>query len=107
MVGASDEFAELGLANFQTWSGSNYHHQRYSSIVSFDGHILQIFPKDIDLLAFATYRGSSARYIVRTAMGIPAPPETDEQMLQLSEDHKDPDDVEETGNLLTLSLNVA
>ncbi|GBN12392.1 hypothetical protein AVEN_44612-1 [Araneus ventricosus] len=64
-----------------------------------------MFPKDIDPLAFATYRRSSARHIVRTAMGIPAPSETDEQMLQLSEDHKDPDDVEETGNLLTLSLN--
>ncbi|GBN66090.1 hypothetical protein AVEN_80520-1 [Araneus ventricosus] len=34
-----------------------------------------------------------------------APPETDEQILQLSEDIKDPDDAEETGNALTLPLN--
>ncbi|GBL85160.1 hypothetical protein AVEN_221366-1 [Araneus ventricosus] len=34
-----------------------------------------------------------------------APPETDEQKLQMREDDQDPDEVEQTGNLLTLPLN--
>ncbi|GBL75657.1 hypothetical protein AVEN_154972-1 [Araneus ventricosus] len=36
-----------------------------------------------------------------------APPETDEKIIQLIEDNKDSDDVEGTGNLLTLPLNGA
>ncbi|GBN09761.1 hypothetical protein AVEN_58661-1 [Araneus ventricosus] len=40
-TGSSDESPELRLVNYQTWFGSNYHHQRSSYTVSFHGHILQ------------------------------------------------------------------
>ncbi|GBM65354.1 hypothetical protein AVEN_268984-1 [Araneus ventricosus] len=42
LVESSDESAELELVNYQTWSDSNYHHQRSSSTVAFDDHILEI-----------------------------------------------------------------
>ncbi|GBL74028.1 hypothetical protein AVEN_230942-1 [Araneus ventricosus] len=41
VVGSSGESVELGLTKYQTWSGSSYHHQRFSYTVGFNAHILQ------------------------------------------------------------------
>ncbi|GBN66393.1 hypothetical protein AVEN_231623-1 [Araneus ventricosus] len=35
----------MGLANYQTWSGSNYLHQRSSNTVAFHGNILKMYQK--------------------------------------------------------------
>ncbi|GBL74200.1 hypothetical protein AVEN_231076-1 [Araneus ventricosus] len=99
VVGSSDESAELGLANCQTWSGSNCQYQRSSSTVAFNGHILKIQLKDVDPLAAAENRKFKYSSICANCKGNScsnAPPKTNEQMSQLSEEDKDPNDAEET-----------